>query len=135
MSQEPEYTIDALEVISEIFDGEAVVIHMKTGAYYSFPPEATALWEQLTAGVAIGDLTNQENRSEILAWLAAEELIDLTDSALTTRSPDESETGPLGITKFTDMADMLLADPIHDIDYEAEGFTVRNDSDPGPKDS
>ena len=127
MPNQPGYSLNPLDVISEIFDGEAVVIQMKTGAYYSFSAEATALWTQLLSETPIDDLISDGDPSEFLTWLANEELLAMSEEASSAGKGAEPGPGPLGVTKFTDMADMLLADPIHDIDYDADGLTIRNE--------
>ena len=48
------YSIDAEQVTWEITDGEAVVIHFETSAYYALNPSGTYLWSCLAEGP--GDL-------------------------------------------------------------------------------
>jgi hypothetical protein len=130
MYEQQRYGVDLHEVISEVFDGEAVVIQMRTGAYYSFPIAATKLWEALLGGIELAEVTVSDDVSlpEVLEWLEAEELVTFDPALRESPSPSEPGDGPAGITKFTDMAEMLIADPIHDIDYGGDGLTTRSDS-------
>ena len=68
------------------------------------------------------------NLEEVLRWLECEELVAFDPVLNDSRSPAEPGTGPRGITKFTDMAEMLIADPIHDIDYGGDAMTPRTGS-------
>ena len=130
MSDSQRYAVDTHEVISEVFDGEAVIIQMRTGAYYSFPPEVTLLWGALLGGTPFDQLVLPAEGSDlqdVLGWLEGEELVAFDPALNDSRSPAEPGTGPCGITKFTDMAEMLIADPIHDIDYDGDALAPRTD--------
>ena len=131
MSPSQSYEIDEHEVISEVFDGDAVVIQMRTGAYYSFPADVTSLWERLTEAADLAVLAEEDGTPEfwnLLKWLEAEELIRFTPPLEEDRLGQASGSGPRGIMKFTDMAEMLIADPIHDIDYEGDALEPRGNS-------
>lgn len=41
------------EVVSEVIDGEAVVLHLATGKYYAMNRTASRIWQLLRDGVAL----------------------------------------------------------------------------------
>ena len=38
-------------VISDVIDGETLLIHLRTGSYFVLPPSAAEVWRTLTSGV------------------------------------------------------------------------------------
>jgi hypothetical protein len=63
-------------VIKETLDGEALIVHTRTGAYYSLQGRCVFIWESLLAGRTVGqvaeafDLGSYRGRDEMLAGLA-----------------------------------------------------------------
>jgi hypothetical protein len=119
------------DVLSETFDGEAVVVQLRTGAYYAFDAFSTSVWERLTAGDTLGAVVARLGAGahgdlDVLALahaFCAEELA-VSDAALPPLPADGTQPGHLhpGVTKFTDMADLLVLDPIHDINLDGDGW-------------
>lgn len=115
------------DVVAEIIDGEAIIIHMTTGCYYSLEGVACAIWEQLESGpISVDGVTACFEgdaaimQAEILSFL--EELV--AENLITS----ESASSPAGaapdipvsyakpvLNKYTDMENLLLMDPIHDV--------------------
>lgn len=106
------YSINSKKALSETLDSETIIINLETGSYYSMNHSGTAIWNAILAGTPI-DATNQTT-ADFLAFLTAEDLI--------MESETESTSSPLVITeipkidKYEDMQEMLLADPVHDVD-------------------
>src|SRR5580765_202543 len=50
MSDSERYTIDEARVVSEIIDGEAIIVNLANGYYYSLDPPAAEIWGWLEAG-------------------------------------------------------------------------------------
>ena len=122
-------------VVAEVIDGEVVAIDLKSGCYYSLRGSAAATWGCLAMGCSL-----EETVTELGARfnapdgeLAAEtsrlrqELID--EKLLRARHGDAEQLAleeppseglrPFEspeLEKFTDMEDLLLLDPIHDVD-------------------
>ena len=44
------YTINRHDVVDEVIDGEAILINLKSGSYYSLEGTACAIWERLLLG-------------------------------------------------------------------------------------
>jgi len=132
------FRINHPDVISEVIDGEAIIVNLETGAYYSLQGVGAHIWEAVTAGA-----THDEVASTLIARYSGEPsairaavdgLIDeLTHEALIVVTAEtngaESSTLPNApaagarppfeapaLQKYTDMADLLLLDLIHEVD-------------------
>jgi hypothetical protein len=130
------YRVNSGPVISEVIDGEAVIINLTTGNYYSLNESGAAVWgaversaglDELVALLASSyDADPDEIRSavaDLLAELQQEDLIvaaegsEVAASALiepevqSERSPFE----PPRLEKHTDMQDLILLDPVHEV--------------------
>ena len=103
------------DVLDEVFDGEAVLVNLRTGRYYALDAAATEVWRAVVAGEPL-----PEGSGAFAHRLVEEELV-VADGALP--APD-GEGGP-AMQVFTDMEDILLLDPIHDVDYDASGWPSR----------
>jgi hypothetical protein len=99
------------DVLDEVFDGEAVLVNLRTGRYYALDTRATEVWRAVVAGEPLPP------GSEGFAGRLVEEALAVSDE----RFPDPEADGP-GMEVFTDMEDILLLDPIHDVDYDAAGW-------------
>jgi hypothetical protein len=116
----------APDVLAEVFGDEAVVVQLRTGAYYAFDPPATVLWTHLWQGNTLAPPAVDDEKLTMLAaflrYLVQEELIQLA-SFVPELLPDDGEVVVFsGIEKFTDMEDLLVLDPIHDIDLDGSGW-------------
>src|SRR5262245_66579940 len=56
MSGTERCTIDETRIVSEIIDGEAVIVNLANGYYYSLDPSAAEIWGWLQAGWSIADV-------------------------------------------------------------------------------
>jgi hypothetical protein len=124
-------------VISETIDDEAILINLDTGAYYSLRETGAAIWQLIEQGAAGQQLIDElgcrydgtptvmaTSVQTLLAELAQEQLIvplgddnvapQSVGAALTIGNGKQPFTPPV-LEKFTDMADLLLLDPIHDV--------------------
>ena len=97
-----------------MFDGEAVLVNLRTGRYYALDAAATEVWRAVVAGEPLPE------GSGAFAHRLVEEELAVSDGAL----PEPDGEGPT-MQVFTDMADILLLDPIHDVDYDASGWPSR----------
>jgi hypothetical protein len=115
------YTINTTKAVGEVLDGEAIIINLETGSYYSMNPSGSSIWEALSANSSID--TSLPETKHFLSFLVSEGIIaEATPSEGSTHEettnntpifvPQEKPT----IEKYTDMQEMLLADPIHDVD-------------------
>lgn len=134
MSHHVLFRINQPQVISQTIDGEVVVIHLLTGTYYSLAGAAACLWNALERGAATAQMPELlESRftecdaelekivTDFLGELSAESLIvpaeknNATPVAPNTSVRQEKFARP-ALKKFTDMQELLLLDPIHEVD-------------------
>lgn len=111
------FQINTQEVIFDVFDDEAVVMNLGTGLYYSLSKSATEIWKFFVIPSAL-------NESSLAILSLHRDFIDLLINQnlilpvhLETKIVNEIvfTNGPVKITKFEDMQDLLLLDPVHDI--------------------
>lgn len=118
-------------VASEDFDGEFVVLDLESGKYFSLADGAGVVWralqdghsiESMTAGLPAGD-TRRGAIESLVGALVAHTLI-VAEAAATTPSDATAQAvaasgGPFSVEVYDDLADLLVADPIHDVDQGA----------------
>src|SRR4051812_37980998 len=114
-------------VVSETIDGEVVAIDLESGRYYSLEGPAARAWEAIQAGrdlegivtavAAEASVEEDEARADVAAFLAELEAEGLLVSGNGDGPP---APGPgrvaLVLNRYTDMQDLIVLDPIHDVD-------------------
>lgn len=125
-------------VVHEIIDGEAILVNMQTGRYYSASEIGAVVWGLIEAGAPVSAIVDRVSaryrgaREEIaaglesfLAELEREGLIVPHEAAAAVGdgAGDGRDVTPAGmpfvppvLRAYTDMEDLLLLDPIHDVD-------------------
>jgi hypothetical protein len=117
-----------------------VIIHLAQGTYYSLNQSAAAIWQLLQQGANLAEITTQlctlyqSSSGEItrslpnfVSELVQEQLIVSTNPSPSTNVVVNAVTPPQEFTghsfiiptlqKFTDMQELLLLDPIHEVDH------------------
>lgn len=125
---------------AEIFDGEYIIANLDTGLYFSVQGLAVSMINFLpfeTKDQVIDLLANPfpENSETIQKELTSilEELIEneiVLKDDLKTLVESKSNTLPIKyvasrFNKYADMQDLLLLDPIHDVDED--GWNIKNE--------
>jgi hypothetical protein len=119
--------IPADRVVSEVIDGEVVAIDLTSGRYYSLEGAAARAWEAIQAGedtdgvavavAAEAGIEADEARPDVAAFLAELQAEGLLLSGNGVGPP---AAGPgrvsLVLNRYTDMQDLIVIDPIHDVD-------------------
>lgn len=137
------YRINTPTVVSEEMDGEAVLIHFKKGCYYSVEGVGAIVVRGITEGDSSATLASEVAAIAAVpvetALVAIErfqrELLDEDIVAYAGGSPpaiestEQTEFSIPSLEKFTDLEDLLLLDPIHDVD--AAGWPKTNPADEG----
>ncbi len=127
------YRTDAEGVLAEEFGDEIVAVNMTSGRYFSLRGLGRAIWLDLGAGhppsrilgAFAGSNSGSPSEGDVEAYiakLATEGLIeprppcvvDGDDLAVVASLQAGDELGELEM--YDDMADLLLADPIHEVD-------------------
>lgn len=130
--------VNAPNVVHETIDGETILLDLNTGNYYSLDGPGALIWEYIEKTgnwkktIEILAAGNAAKKDEIAESVTAfvNELVDeklLIHGA--SGNPDgdvsEIETGlkqaaasyaALKVNKYSDMQDLLLLDPIHEVD-------------------
>ena len=121
------------DCVAEDFGSEVVVLNSATGVYFSLTDLAAAVWRDLMVGHSvyslisgIGRIDRQASQATIdfIRKLEMAGLIRQRRASVPIASSAESivltTAGKTGLTiqSFDDMKDLILADPIHDVDEE-----------------
>ena len=127
------YRVNSPQVINETIDGEAIMINLATGAYYSLDRVGGDVWTVLEHGATVDDVVTAlqaryDGTAEdmtagvgaLVDQLVAEELIVQADGNGAPPAPEASGEkqpfSPPRLDKFTDMQDLILLDPVHEVD-------------------
>jgi Coenzyme PQQ synthesis protein D (PqqD) len=131
----PRYRVNGPNVVHETVEREAIVIHLEHGTYYSLAEASACVWDAVVRGggeadalaavMAAYDVAPETARpavAELLTALVAEGLVAVDDDVpalpLPVATPAEAARRPWiapTLGRFTDMQDLLLADPIHEV--------------------
>ena len=122
------FSVRPQSVIYEVIQSEAVVMNLEAGIYFSFNEEATKLWEEIISGrmtdSEIFDYAGPQNR-DFIDFLLDQELI-FREPAPNHSAYEEKE--PMNQNQvaqwetFSDLQDLLLLDPVHDIALNESGW-------------
>lgn len=124
------FELNKQDVNAEVIDGEAIIINVTTGVYYSLDSVGAYIWELLTTGASVAEsvqaLMNRyrisaeqasTDLSEIVSQLVEEGLVLETEpygpsSVNGAASPGEADSyeKPL-LNIYRDMGDLLALDP------------------------
>lgn len=117
------YVIAGPDIVFEDFGGDLVVLNIATGQYFGFNATAAKLWQALMAGVRPTTLFAARVAPEAMRGF----LERLTECGLVT--PSDRAESPLAdhlrsalmanptpptVDVYEDLADLIVADPIHD---------------------
>lgn len=137
MEHNSRFTVNQPSVIGEVIDNEAIIVNLDSGAYYSLRGPGAYIWQMIERGDTAAAMVEQASRlypaaekvtieagvSALITELQHEQLIvPVADSPRLDNAspiappvPDGPFEAPV-LEKYTDMADLLLLDPIHEVD-------------------
>ena len=127
----PSYELNEPAVVAETIDGEAVIINLERGIYFSIKGAGLAIWTDLLEGAPLpliasrladhAGVDHPNVAREVEAFVT-----HLVDEGLLRRSDrpaveprfvlDTIQYAVPALDKYTDMEALLLLDPIHDVD-------------------
>ena len=131
------FRVNTPTVTHETIDGEAVIINLDSGHYYSLVDVGSFIWGLVDKGASASELQNLVLQSyqgtamdvdrgvqELLDQLQEENLIVPVDGpgALdldlepSSNGREKPSFNPPSLHKYSDMQELLLLDPIHDVD-------------------
>jgi hypothetical protein len=139
------YRVNSSQVINETIDGEPIMINLATGGYYTLDRVGGDVWSLLEAALPVDDIVAELGRryeateddirrgvEDLLQRLSGEELVVPCDDAepvqavsLQSAPAERSPFRAPKLEKFTDMQDLILLDPVHEVD--SRGWPHRPD--------
>ena len=115
-------------VVHDLIDSEAVVMDIEAGVYFSFNEAATTIWSRIidgsTSETTIYDFAGAQNR-DFVDFLLENKII------LREQAPEGWNAEGSGLKEisekaewqtFSDMKELLLLDPVHDIALNENGW-------------
>lgn len=121
------YAIASKDIVFESFDGEAVVLDLSSGKYFGFSDSGSKVWQALSSGVGVQSLiagATSIGPAELNAFISR-----LVEFGLLARSdataqplPDDlcaelaATSEPLNVSVHDDLADLIIVDPIHEVE-------------------
>ncbi len=130
------YQFNSSKVYADLAEGQYIVLNFVTGAYYSFDQASSAVLKALTEGASAGDIAGRfvsrygadcgatEKVEAFLNKLLELEILiaggdSVPEAAVQLDSLHDDTMPELGCEGFNDVADLLLMDPIHEVDEDA----------------
>jgi hypothetical protein len=133
MNSQSRFTVNTPNIVCEIFDNEVVAVNLDVGIYYSITGWSAKVWQMIQNGLSIEEMEHiltkyyddSCNVNESLAKFA-QELLE--KNLIVSRNPQDKPISTdlqfekidkmpkLFIEEFSDMQDILLLDPVHDVD-------------------
>lgn len=144
------YRLNAPQVIAETIAGEAMIVNLATGHYFSLQGSGVDIWAEIERESSLSDIvdvlkqryTAENGEIEAAVERLVEELENEilivrvgangyhTDAAVADAesegaasrngshdlAPDRQQFVPPALAKFTDMQDIILLDPVHEVD-------------------
>lgn len=146
MEQQPRFGINYPNVVAEAFDGEWVIVNLATGTYFSLDGSAAVLWPHAIAGLTLEEFVERAGRiypaagpelsrdiEDFHEQLRAHSLVRPVDAEPTTDvdvSPSSNDYAAPRMGVHADLQDILLLDPVHDVDAAGWPVAAPVDDDP-----
>lgn len=127
------FRVDPRRVVHETIDGETILIHLKTGSYFSMGGCGPEIWSLLVSGwsdaAAAEEIARRHPESaeaiettlSFVRELVREELLEETTDGAGQEpqyadSPDGHALEAPVLNKYSDLQYFLLLDPIHEVE-------------------
>ena len=137
------YSVMRPSVASEIIEGEAVIMDLRSGHYFCARDTGALIWDWLDTGhsdrqvaqrlAALCHIEETEAEAAVFTFISvllAKNLVSHSAAREAAAAPEPESNTPMAfippaIEEFTDMSNLLRLDPIHDV---AEvGWPVRRE--------
>lgn len=127
------FKISSPQITSEVVDGEVMIINLQNGQYFNINGSSLEIWAALQEGASreaiLAGLSQRYSADapalaasldQLLEELQKDELIAVSEGSsaelpVATEAAKASFIAPI-LSKFSDMQELLLLDPIHDVD-------------------
>jgi hypothetical protein len=138
MSLQSRYRVNSPQVINETIDGEAVIINLATGDYFSLGGAGADIWQEIERMASVDDVvqsltllyegdpqTFEQAVSNLIEQLQQYGLIvpadgietpDTTPRRAAADSASKARFQEPTLETYTDMQDLILLDPVHEVD-------------------
>lgn len=136
MSSASRFRINAPEVVAETIEDEVIVIHLKTGTYYSLRKSGAAVWQLIESGASVEESataieSRYEGDPELIARSVAELVEQLVSEDLVVPGNPPAEAPPPRngggngsrepfevprLEPYIDMQALIQLDPVHETD-------------------
>lgn len=124
------YAVASKDIVFESFDGEAVVLDLSNGKYFGFSDSGSKVWQALSSGVGTEALIQSAAGAAAIDAAALEafiaQLVEFgllaPSSATPLPSSDDlpaalaAASEPLNVSVHDDLADLIIVDPIHEVE-------------------
>jgi hypothetical protein len=136
MNDSERYRVNKPHVILENFDDEIVIVNLESGNYYSIDAIGAEIWTMVQRGATVAEIAVQLSREydaaiqiiekavmEFVRMILSEKLIVPNANAAAQHYPPDASASNVhkpftvpALHKYTDMQELLLVDPIHEVD-------------------
>ena len=132
------FKLNEEKMFYDMAEGQAIVINFTTGMYYGTSSLGSAVLDALLAGTAVEDVCKaiqalpgcpadiQEQLDAFIGKLLEKEVIvsgDSTGAACVIDAASLADGFKLTVDEFAEVQDLILADPVHDVDVE-QGWPI-----------
>jgi len=133
------YELSGVNIVSENFGGEIVAVNLDSGKYYSSLKTGAYVWSALIAHHSTEQIvTVLSNLYQLESGVVSHDILRFVDQLIQEGliTPAQQATPPLPTDEpagdyappvfeiFSDMQEILLLDPVHDVD--ASGWPLAN---------
>lgn len=132
------YKLNEEKLFYDMADGQAIVINFTTGMYYGTSSLGSAVLDSLLAGASESDILTeiqklpgcpedlQEQLKAFVSRLVEMEILipgDFDGGPCSIDGTALADGFLLTVDEFTEVQDLILADPVHDVDVE-QGWPI-----------
>ena len=134
------YKLNEEKMFYDMAEGQAIVINFTTGMYYGTSSLGSAVLDALLAGASVEDTCKaiqalpgcpadmEAQLNTFIGQLLEKEIIvpgDATGAACAIDASSLADGFKLTVDEFAEVQDLILADPVHDVDVE-QGWPILN---------
>lgn len=135
------FKLNEEKMFYDMAEGQAIVINFTTGMYYGTSSLGSAVLDALLAGAAVEDVCKaiqalpgcpadmEEQLKAFIAQLQEKEILvsgESTGAACALDASHLADGFALTVDEFAEVQDLILADPVHDVDVE-QGWPILNE--------
>ncbi|MEW6633716.1 MAG: PqqD family protein [Pseudomonadota bacterium] len=124
------YAVASKDIVFESFDGEAVVLDLSSGRYFGFSDSGSKVWQALSLGVGAQTLIGLAAGASTIGSAELDAFVaQLVELGLLTPSDQPAQqlpaglpaelqatSEPLNVSIHDDLADLIIVDPIHEVE-------------------